>query len=164
MALYCLTCRNVAGTGAAVCDHCKNGFVSKLACATCNKVVDSGFSYCPDCARTINVATSSIELVPPKGSLPALSLSLPPGLDPYARVPEVRRDAGRFGVTATVQIPRHDVDVLDKMNQVAAVLHALAAEMNTFTGIGESTRSCIRGCRDLATRLQEEIEIRRGPQ
>jgi hypothetical protein len=96
-------------------------------------------------------------------ALPALTL--PPGLDriEHAYVPEVRRDAGRFGVTAVVEMNGKDAEIMTKMNQVAMMLHALAAEMNTFQGISDNTRGVIRGCRDLATRLQEEVEIRRGP-
>jgi hypothetical protein len=158
-----MTCRTPANTGEAVCGNCRNGFVSKMGCASCSKIVPSGYSYCPDCARNVNVESSAIarpEIRP--GALPALSL--PPGLSlEHAYVPEVKYNAGKFGVTAVVAMSGHDADIMTKMNQVAMMLHALAAEMNTFQGIGESTRGVIRGCRDLATRLQEEVEVRRGP-
>lgn len=163
MALYCMTCNTIAGHGEAVCGNCRNGFTSKLACGSCGKVVPSGYSYCPNCAKNVNVESSALARPEFRSSLlPALSL--PPGLDiERAYVPEVRRDAGRFGAISTVQMSGNDADIMTKMNQVAMMLHALAAEMNTFQGVGETTRGVIRGCRDLATRLQEEVEIRRGP-
>lgn len=166
MALYCLVCRNVAGVGEATCGNCRNGFTSKLGCATCDKVVPSGYSYCPYCSRNVNVESSAIARPEPRGGVMGLpALTLPPGLDRMekAYVPEVRRDAGKFGAISTVQMSGNDAEIMTKMNQVAMMLHALAAEMNTFQGISETTRGVIRGCRDLATRLQEEVEIRRGP-
>lgn len=71
---------------------------------------------------------------------------------------------GRFGVTAVVTMNGQDAEIMTMMSQAATLLHALAAKMNTFQGVMRSTREVIRGCRDLATSLQEEIEVRRGPQ
>src|ERR1700688_1690647 len=144
MSLFCMVCRTVAGHGEAVWSNCRNGFTSKLACANCSKVVPSGYSYCPECTRSVNVESSAIARPEPHpSSLPALSL--PPGLSlEHAYVPEVKRDAGRFGAISTVQMSGRDADIMTKMNQVAMMLHALAAEMNTFQGIGDSTRGVIR--------------------
>lgn len=96
--------------------------------------------------------------------VPAPRFALPPGLSlERAIVPEVRMDAGRFGVKSAVVMNGHDADIMTRMNQAAMLLHALAAEMNGFQGIDGETRTVIRGCRDLASRLQEEVERRRGP-
>jgi hypothetical protein len=163
MSLYCMVCSTVAGVGEAVCGNCRNGFTSKLRCSKCDKVVPSGYSYCPHCAQNVHVESSAIAR-PSQNSSNLPALALPPGLSyETAVVPEVKQNAGRFGVAATVHMSGRDADIMTKMNQVAMMLHALAAEMNTFQGIGDSTRGVIRGCRDLATRLQEEVEIRRGP-
>lgn len=165
-ALFCMTCNTVAHAGEAVCGNCRNGFTSRLACSRCSKVVPLGYSYCPECTRNVHVESSEISRPEPQRGIMSLpALTLPPGLDRIekAYVPEVRRDAGRFGVTAVVQMSGNDSEIMTKMNQMAMMLHALAAEMNTFQGISDSTRVVIRGCRDLATRLQEEVETRRGP-
>jgi len=71
---------------------------------------------------------------------------------------------GKFGVTSYVTHEGRDAAILTTMSKAVTLLHALAAEMNNFQGIMPSTRRCIKGCRDLATELQEEIEERRGPQ
>lgn len=164
VALYCITCSYVAGPGEATCGNCRNGFTSKLACGACGKVVPSGHSYCPSCTQNVHVESSALSR--PEQNLSKLpALTLPPGLSTIQdlQVPEVRRDVGRFGVSATVVMAGRDAEIMTKMNQVAMMLHALAAEMNTFQGVSDNTRGVIRGCRDLATRLQEEVEIRRGP-
>jgi chemotaxis protein histidine kinase CheA len=100
-------------------------------------------------------------IVSPLSAPPAL-----PGLPSHvglAKIPE-QYNAGRYGVTATVQVPARDVEIMNKMGQVVVILHTLAAEMNSFQGHMDSTRSVIRQCRALATELQDEIETRRGPQ
>jgi hypothetical protein len=171
MALYCMTCSTPAGHASAVCDVCRNGFTSRLGCSTCGKVVPAGYSYCPHCTPSYKVESSALARpVCPHSSLPAVtggflpSFPALPGLDPRdVVVPEVRNNVGKFGVDASVQMSGHDADIMTEMNQVAILLHALAQRMNTFQGIGDSTRAVIRGCRDLATRLQEEVEIRKGP-
>jgi RNA polymerase subunit RPABC4/transcription elongation factor Spt4 len=179
MALYCTGCRTMAREGSALCENCRNGFISKLACATCNKVVPSGQAFCATCAQgssaqgyvggRVEVFPGAGAIVPvPRGQIPPLaSLStlpaLPPGLSPETMVVPERYSAGRFGADAEVQMNGRDAEILTKMNQVAMLLHALAAEMNTFQGMGESTRHLIKGCRNLATDLQEEVEVRKGP-
>jgi hypothetical protein len=67
-------------------------------------------------------------------------------------------------VEAEVIFEGEDAVILSAMSQATTVLHALAAKMNAFQGVMPSTREVIRACRNLATLLQEEIEVRRGPQ
>lgn len=179
MALYCVTCRRMANDGSAVCSNCNNGFVSKLACATCQRVVQSGVAYCTFCANagmmgSGPVTGSVIDLEPPEpGELvrspyhamrPRFS-NLPVPVAPMVvpvRVPE-RYAAGTFGVKAEVQMEGRDAEILTDMNHMAAALLAMAAKMNEFQGIGDTTRAVIRGCRNLANMLQEEVETRCGP-
>jgi len=77
-------------------------------------------------------------------------------------VPEVYR-SHRFGATAEVTMNGSDAAILTKMQQVAVLLEALAAEMNNLQGHMPSTRDCIRQCRMLSIDLQGEVEVRLGP-
>lgn len=72
--------------------------------------------------------------------------------------------AGKFGADAMVTFSGKDAEIMNKMAQVSAILQALAMEMNGFAGVMPSTRQLIKECRNLSTGLQEEIEIRKGPQ
>jgi RNA polymerase subunit RPABC4/transcription elongation factor Spt4 len=161
MALYCTTCRVVVTEGEATCGNCRNGFTSKLACGACNRVVPTGTSYCQNCS-VISARVSRSPILPPLtlGSLPAL----PPGMTLERAVVPESYSAGRFGADAYVQMNGRDAEILTKMNQVAMLLHALAADMNDFQGVAESTRRLIKGCRNMATEILEEVEVRRGPE
>jgi hypothetical protein len=75
-----------------------------------------------------------------------------------------RYSAGRYGVDAEVQIPAGDAELMSLMLRAAALLQELGTRMNGFQGHLELTRANIRSCRSLAIDLQEEVEIRRGPQ
>lgn len=182
MALYCTTCRTMAENGSALCKVCGNGFTSRLACATCNRVVASGQAFCESCAsRGLDPhrQSSSNEFFPniPSSMVPArreheheqssvmgLTLpKLPPGISlDRVHVPEART-GGKFGAIADIQMNGRDAEILTKMNQVVLLLHALAAEMNEFQAFSDSTRKVIKGCRNLAADLQEEVESRVGP-
>ena len=167
----------MAENGSALCRNCGNGFTSRLACATCNKVVPSGQAFCASCARNgIDELRQSAgqehfpnipgAMVPaPRhggGEVMGLVLpKLPPGLS-LAQVSEVRT-GGKFGAISDIQMNGRDAEILTKMNQVVALLHALAAEMNDFVALSGETRKCIKGCRNLAADLQEEVETRVGP-
>jgi RNA polymerase subunit RPABC4/transcription elongation factor Spt4 len=171
--LYCLTCKTVAEEGSAVCANCRNGFVSRLACAKCNRVTPQGVAYCPMCfskidpsepGRMVRAADSYPENQVPIPSVALALPKLPPGISlERVRVPETRVDVGRFGAVADVQMNGRDAEILTKMNQVVVLLHALAQEMNGFFDLMDSTRRCIKSCRNLATDLQEEVETRMGP-
>jgi hypothetical protein len=111
---------------------------------------------------TSPVASSTkLAIVSPSYAPPVL-----PGLPSHVGLTRIAEtySAGQFGVTATVQTPALDVEIMNEMGQVVVILHTLASKMNKFQGIMESTRSVIRQCRTLATELQDEIESRRGPQ
>jgi len=97
--------------------------------------------------------------VPPLPILPTelTSFELPPS------VPEVYR-AGKFGVRAVVQMSGRDAEILTRMGNAAVLLLALANEMNQLQGFMASTRAVIKAARTLASDLQEEIEVRIGPQ
>ena len=89
--------------------------------------------------------------------------SLPPGLIPQPLVMETYR-AGKHGADSVVTFSGRDAEIMNKMAQVSDILQAMAMELNQFTGVMSTTRALIRSCRNLSTELQEEIEIRKGPQ
>jgi len=106
--------------------------------------------------------STSVGLAPLTEAPPVL-----PGLPAHVRLPELlpetyRQD--RFGVKAEVQTDPRDTHIMNEMAQLVVVLHTVAEHMSTgFSGHMDSTRKLIKGCRNLAADLQEEIEIRVGP-
>lgn len=70
----------------------------------------------------------------------------------------------KHGVEAVISVNPGDIEIMQAMSQLAVVLHAVAEKMNHFVGHMEITRENIKWCRSLATNLQEEIELRKGPQ
>ena len=70
----------------------------------------------------------------------------------------------KFGVEAEISVSPQDIEIMTLIGQTVVILHTLAEKMNHFQGLMESTRHVIKGCRNLASDLQEEIELRRGPQ
>jgi hypothetical protein len=67
-------------------------------------------------------------------------------------------------VSAEVFTDTRDTQILNEMAQLVVVLHTVAEHMSSeFSGHMESTRKLIKGCRNLAADIQEEIEVRRGP-
>ena len=70
--------------------------------------------------------------------------------------------AGRFGAISDVTVPD---DVAGMMGEIARTVQGLLQLASRLAGVAgtERSRDCIRGCRDLASRLQEELETRRGP-
>lgn len=176
MALHCTACQQAVPQDFAVCLSCQNGYVSSLACDRCGNVVPRGDSVCQRCEgnRVRGQERRQEPRVAAPGAMVAVSINpasingltnvpgLPPGMLPE-RVPEtyVQR---RFGVESHVQMSGQDASILTEMGQVAMLLHALAGRMNELAGHMGSTRDCIKSCRILAMTLQEEIEVRRGPQ
>ena len=55
--------------------------------------------------------------------------------------------------------PEGTAEIVQLLGQSVVILHALAGRMNGFTGHMDLTRQNIRGCRILATGLQEEVEM-----
>lgn len=182
MALYCTNCRTVAEDGDAVCRTCGNGFVSRLACSRCNRVVPSGQAYCSSCTamekrrpppEPFSEERHPSGYVPPAppmaaaGALAAIGMATLPALTAGSgahgalAVPDGYR-AGSHGAKSEVFYRGRDAEIMTRMNQVAALLLALAAEMNDLVAVGESTRGIMRGCRVLAADLQGEVEMRRG--
>lgn len=170
--LYCVTCRSIVEEGSALCGVCKNGFISSLACGTCQKVAPKGLAYCPNCAAG---SGRSASLVPPyhrdahQAYRPDESVSLSlPRLPPGVSLDRIHvrdsYDAGSFGANANVQMNGRDSEILTKMNQVAVLLLALGQEMNDLCALSDSTRRVVKGCRNLAADIQEEVEVRVGRQ
>ena len=174
MGLYCTICSNVVPHGFSQCLACKAGFAPQLACEACRQPVPRGAGSCAPCERRVAAQgfpqQEMVTYQPPQAAvamapLPAAPPTLPglPSHVAMARIPE-QYNHGRFGVSATVQVPQKDVEIMTEMAQLVVILHTMASKMNSFQGTMASTREVIRLCRDLATRLQEEIETRRGPQ
>jgi hypothetical protein len=171
----------VVEAGHNQCRNCGNGFVSSLVCGSCIQEVPRGSSSCPKCEKhtggvgivprgasppsvDISIAVSGGGHVPapPRGGHLALGIPvLPMGLP--APVPEsyVQRS---FGVSSEVQMGGRDAEILTRMQQAAALLQVLAAEMNGLQGHMPSTREVIKSCRRLALDINEEVEVRLGPQ
>lgn len=176
--LYCVTCRTTVKDGSALCGVCQNGFVSSLACGTCQKVAPKGLAYCPHCSRASSNDGHGYGMVPPQREewdprqqhgRPNEPVSLVlPRLPPGVSLDRIRvRDAyeaGSFGAQSEVQMNGRDSEILTKMNQVAVLLLALGQEMNDLCALSESTRKVVKGCRNLAADIQEEVEVRVGRQ
>lgn len=155
--VYCTNCQ--AGQGAAAllpegtraCPVC--GMGEFLCCATCNQLIDMGTGRCISCAQTSMVAA------------PRARAARPAALTVMPVAPRVveQYSAGRYGVEATVTMPAIDVEILNELGGLVALLHQMASKCNQFTGLSEHTRSVIRSMRILATDVQEEIENRLGP-
>lgn len=159
--LYCTVCRRVAEQDAVMCAFCNTGFTSQLGCGSCGKAVPRGMSHCAYC---VPQPPQKTELVPQRPSqelampfLPPLEISVPAPI-PTSYV------SRKFGVEARVTMNGNDAEIMSNMGNTAALLLALANQMNNFQGLAQSTRNLIKSCRNLATDIQEEIEVRRGPQ
>ena len=178
--LYCKACNYVADAGRNSCANCGNGYVSQLICGACGKDVQRGASSCERC-QSHGVSAGLVPRYPPTAP-PGVSItiipfggeqSVPPVMGALA-IPGLPTDLmrpvhdsyshGRFGVSADVQLNGRDADILTKMKQTAALLHVLAQEMNNLQGHMTSTRAVIKSCRNLAAEIQEEVEVRLGPQ
>lgn len=158
--IYCLSCKLGIVPGDTYCPMCMSGSANhvRLRCLTCHNEIPSGQSQC-SCRSAMIVR----DIEPPRPTVPLPPLATIPMGALTQPIPESYKVA-RFGVEAEVQLVPGDVEILTLMSQAVTALHALALKMNQFRGSMDSTRRCISGCRNLATQLQEEIELRRGPQ
>jgi len=174
MPLSCTVCRTPVPPTQAVCPYCRNGYTSRLMCTVCNRVVKAGLDHCEHC-ETAPISGELVAPYRPEGSgpyvhrtapqdslmMPQLPVPLPlmrPAVYPEGNIQR------KFGVESEVFHNPRDVDIMNKMSQCVTMLHAMAGEMNGFAGHMESTRRLMKSCRALANDMQEEIEVRRGPQ
>ena len=160
MGLFCTNCRNPVPEGVNQCRVCNNGFVHQLACYQCGNHVARGAAAC-GCMQ------SGQYYAPPGYSSPASQsreLSRRTSSREYGELTygETFDGAGRFGAISDVTVPDGVASVLGDIARTVQTLLALASKLATVAGTDRS-RECIRGCRDLASRLQEELETRRGP-
>jgi hypothetical protein len=147
MSLYCSVCKHPVTEGNNQCYPCKAGFGPQLACATCNRLIPRGVATCAMCERAgAKIQDRSTELavgpaMPSMPNLPPLALSIVapnsappvlPGLPSHVGLAVVSENynAGRFGVTATVQRPALDVEILNEMGQVVVVAHTVASRIS----------------------------------
>jgi hypothetical protein len=160
--LYCKRCMLVIETSRSACPTCEGAV---LICGTCNQAVPAGSSFCSNCEPVLSLPLPGAAPAPPTGlvranplhGIPALASGLPGPVSSGYR-------QNRFGVEAQVQLNGRDAEILTKMRQTAALLHVLAQEINNLQGHMQSTRALIKSCRNLANDLQEEVEVRLGPQ
>lgn len=178
--LYCKSCRQVVEAGDNQCRNCGNGFVSALICGTCGNEVSRGSAACPRCQKhaggvgivvrgmspnqEVDITIPDPRGVPPRGGHPGNALGIP--ILPTELLAPVQESYVQrsFGVESEVFMGGRDAEILTRMKQVAALLTVLAADMNQLQGHMPSTRDVIKGCRKLALDIQEEVEVRLGPQ
>lgn len=99
-----------------------------------------------------------------RGDEPQVAMAgLPPGVSPPGRVPTGYMQR-RGGVEAEVRMNGQDADILTRMRQMAAMCYAMAEELNRLQGVMASTRALTKSLRVLAADLQEEVDVRLGPQ
>ena len=148
MSLFCSICKNDVPEGFGQCLACKAGFAPQLACRTCSKLVPRGAATCAACERQVAMVPSmpsprypsqpplpempppppmAISIVSPRSAPPAL-----PGLPAHVglQVVSEQYNAGKFGVTATVQVPALDVEIMNQMGQVVVVAHTIASRIS----------------------------------
>lgn len=66
---------------------------------------------------------------------------------------------GEFAIGT--RTPEFASEIVQLMGQTVVILHVLAGRMNSFVGHMELTRANIKGCRFLASSLQEGVELLR---
>lgn len=162
--IYCRPCRQMLRAGEAHCPTC--GGSGDHACVECHRDVAVGSSCCEACAGESGrprPAPALLEVVPDLDRAAEAALTIPAAVLGAKPVLE-RYEAGRHGVKATVVMAGEDAAILNELLQFVAMLHAMAARSNQFRGHTDNTRKMIRQMRDLATLIQEEVELRRGPQ
>lgn len=171
MALICSMCSKEVPAGFGHCPACNQGFLNQLICGNCGDPVPRGMNACSPCARSARLVTRnegpvSAELVTttPQNQ-PPMAMSVLPrpsfGVPGAIVVPE-EYQAGKLGVSATVQIPQEHVNALNELGKMIALLHQMANKLVVLPG--EGVRRIAKGMRSLATDIQEEIETRVGPQ
>lgn len=152
MSLHCTVCRNPVPDGVNLCRTCNNGFVSQLACSSCGNTVVRGAAACGYCSTAPYRNERSQGLVPARQPHHLGELTFG----------GTRFDAGQYGAISDVSVPDGVADMFHEIGHVVQSLLTLANRLSRVAGT-EGTRACIRSCRDLASRLQEELETRRGP-
>jgi hypothetical protein len=155
MSLYCTTCSNHVPSGRNQCGVCNNGFVSQLACTSCRCPVERGTATCSRCSGNGGVSPEAY-YQPPQQQRSLTRRSVWGN-----ELDGVRRDAGDFGAISDVRVPDNVQQFLGDLVMNARSLLELASKLVYFAPT-DNTRACIRDCRALAIKLQEEYETRRG--
>lgn len=166
MALVCTSCSREVPAGFGHCPACNQGFLIQLSCGDCGTLVPRGTNYCSPCVRSNGLFKRDepyeATMLVPSPLAPSLALTKPVPGAPGAIVVPDEYQAGKLGVSATVQIPPEHVNALNELGQMIALLHGMASKLVVLPG--EGVRRIARGMRSLATDIQEEIEQRVGPQ
>lgn len=158
MSLYCTRCSNPVPEGRNQCGVCNNGFISQLACLNCRSPVERGLADCSNCSSCGRSRPNDGGYYPqPRQDGMALVRSSLWGDE----MSDPRRSAGQFGAISDVNVPDNVQEFLGDLLRNIQSLLQLASKLAYFAPT-DNTRACIRDCRSLAIRLQEEYEIRRG--
>jgi len=165
--LACLSCRRLVPRGASTCS-CR---LSEKALPLLPSLPPIELSRRPEASETRiarvvpmsgqeKTSSQMVGFVAPR-SAPAIFPGLPSHVSALA-VPDTY-EAGRFGVTATVTMLGKDAEILTELGQLVVLLHTEAQRLTQFQGRNEHTQGLARSMRNLATEIQEEIEMRTGP-
>jgi len=169
--LACLSCRRLVPRGASTCS-CGLEKVPPLlpspppldlprqTGARISEVPETRISKSMPGGGMARMGTQMVGFVAPR-SAPAIFPGLPSHVSALT-VPE-EYEAGRFGVTATVTMLGKDAEILNELGQLVVLLHTEAQRLTQFQGRNEHTQGLARSMRNLATEIQEEIEMRTGP-
>ena len=172
MSVYCLPCLTILPEEMSACPKC--GGMS-FSCLGCHAPLRVGKKSCEQCGRTeimrpdpvdhlqYGIRPDGISQDDQRSSGARVALATVPTAARATLVPEVYQ-AGKFGVSAEARMVPGDVVVLNELGKLVELLHAMASRTTHFAGLTEHTRKMIRDMRILATDIQEEIEMRRGPQ
>jgi RNA polymerase subunit RPABC4/transcription elongation factor Spt4 len=185
-ALTCASCQTEVPRGQAFCQSCDSALIpperpsvdpphyvfppahQPQAARPNTALVPSGF-------RLPNPPSSPGPLaIPVPAGHPSVTVTFnapaeaPPvmsGLPAHIRLPNQMEEYHRTerpGFLAEVFTNGADNTIMNEMAQTIVILHTMAEKMTRFAGHMDSTRRCIKGLRNLASDLQEEIEVRRG--
>jgi hypothetical protein len=185
--LACSNCNRTVPRGANSCFQCKNVRPAPALADLESPTPDSGMqSIVP---RPPSFAIANLPSAPPVlPGLPAHVSAMPALPERYrvARhgvVADIRTPSGdienmqAMGQTVVIlhtlaasmsefliqpRTPESATGIVQLLGQTVVILHSLAGWMNGFVGHMELTRQNIRGCRLLATGLQEEVEMFAG--
>jgi hypothetical protein len=157
MGLYCTNCKKGVPEGLSQCMECKAGYVHQLACLFCRRSVPRGVAMC---------GCSGLPVLP---SPPPLDISQRQEI-PETRISKVtpRSDLARMGSQMVgFAAPRSAPPIFQGLPSHVTALTVPeeyeAQRLTQFQGRNEHTQGLARSMRNLATEIQEEIEMRTGP-
>lgn len=172
MSLYCGHCGTQLAPSATYCLNC--GRADVLRCMSCGQLLTVGSTVCEQCVPR-GVQGELVRRLPvePPSSAPyqserfesrSLRAPLPVFGGALRTMPVISEtyQGGRYGVSASVQRPPGDVEILNELGSLVELLHRMANRCTQFVGSTDHTVGMRREMRSLAATIQEEIELRCG--